>query len=91
MTDQALIARLTTALTPVTPRPEFVRELGAQLLERARQAQATPTLTLAQRWLAVPRPVLWLAAGVGAVLSVLGVIAMLRHRATAPQTPRLAH
>lgn len=90
MNEQALTHRLTAALAPVTPRPEFVRDLRAHLLEQAHVAAAVPALHLVWPTFAVPRPVLWIAAGVGAVLSVLGVIAVLRHRAAAPQT-RLAH
>jgi hypothetical protein len=89
MNETTLTNRLAATLLPVEPRPEFVRDLRAQLVERARAAVGeAPRLALPH--FSVPAPVIWVAAVVGAVLSVLGVIAMLRHRPSAPQT-RLAH
>lgn len=76
---------LAKTLTPVEPRPEFVRELKAQLLERARATlKPIPNRAfVAPRWL-------WVAAGVGGVLSVVGMAALGVRRAraarlTAPQ------
>ncbi len=89
MNETTLTHRLAATLLPVEPRPEFVRDLRAQLVERARAA-ASESPRFAWPRVSVPAPVIWIAAAVGAVLSVLGVIAMLRHRPSAPQT-RLAH
>lgn len=76
---------LAATLLPVEPRPEFVRELKAQLLEQAR-AKLKPARNQA---LAAPRW-LWVAAGVGGLLSVIGMAALGVRRAraarlTAPQ------
>lgn len=89
MNETTLTNRLALALFPVEPRPEFVRDLRAQLVERAHAAVSdAPRLALPH--FSVPAPVIWIAATAGAVLSVLGVIVMLRHRPSTQQT-RLAH
>jgi hypothetical protein len=64
-----LARRLQAALVPVTPRPAFASGLRAQLQARLKAARA-------QRAEAA-RPgssrLLWMAAGVGGVLSVVGL------------------
>jgi len=61
MNTQLLETRLGSLLKPVTPRPEFVSELKAQLAEPRQMA-------------APARSPLWLiVAGIGGVVSVAGV------------------
>jgi len=80
---------LAVTLAPVEPRPEFVRELKAQLMERARATlKPVPKRAfVAPRWL-------WVAAGVGGLLSVAGMAALGARRARAarlvPSQPHLA-
>lgn len=69
---------LATTLASVEPRPEFVRDLKAQLLQRAR-ATIEP---LPKRALVAPHW-LWVAAGVGGLLSVAGMAALGVRRARA--------
>lgn len=74
---------LTATLTPVEPRPEFVRELKAQLMERARITLAPKKSFVAPRWL-------WVAAGVGGLVSIIGMTAfgLWRARATRGLAPQ---
>jgi hypothetical protein len=84
---------LAATLSPVEPRPEFVRELKVHLLEKARVTlRPGPSRTLlAPRWL-------WVAAGVGGLLSVVGMAALGARRGraraarltTAPPQPQPA-
>ena len=69
---------LSATLTPVEPRPEFVHTLKAQLLERARATlKSTPHRAfIAPRWL-------WVAAGLGGLLSIAGMAALGVRRARA--------
>jgi hypothetical protein len=69
---------LAMTLSPVEPRPDFVRDLKAQLLERARATlkPAPKRAFVAPRWL-------WVVAGVGGLLSVLGMAALGVRRARA--------
>jgi hypothetical protein len=57
--------RLKAALTPVTPRPAFVRQLKQQLIREARDQQATRQ-----------QQVILVVAGLGGVLYAAGMLAL---------------